>query len=94
MFEEANRKKAEAAIAKQQKTKKARGRNKISKKLQRKQKNVIDSQTVKLKTTLEQQKAERLERMNRKRKDIETHNSKHQEVKENKFNPLGRFERK
>lgn len=44
-----------------------RGRNKISKKLMRKQKNVVDAQTVKLKEKLNKQKVDRQKQLDEKR---------------------------
>ena len=48
-----------------------RGRNKIQKKLNRKNKNIIDENKVKLKEKLEEQKAEREAERNRKNSENE-----------------------
>ena len=95
IFEEANRKKEEAMLLKNGSKKRARGRNKISAKLKRSQKNVIDSQTVKLKDSLEKQKAIREEEMMYRRKGVLPADiAKEKELKKAEFDPLQRLMRK
>ena len=94
IFDEANRKKDEAIMLKNGSKKRARGRNKISAKLKRRQKNVIDSQSVKLKDTLEKQKAVREEEMMYRRKGILPSEIANEKAKNKQFDPLQRLMKK
>lgn len=91
VFEEANKKKEEALIAKGLLKKRARGRNKISAKLKRRQKNVVDAQTVKLKQALDAQKEERQAQFNAKR---DPNGAAEAEGVKNAYDPLARFGKK
>ena len=91
VFEEANRKKQEAQLEKGKLKKRARGRNKISAKLKRKQKNVVDSQTVKLRETLDAQKEARQTQFDAKRNPKAAAET---EAAKNAYDPLARFGKK
>ena len=63
--EEANEKKLKDGVKKPKEKKRMRGRNKIQKKLNRKRKNIIDENKIKLQEALEKQKIEQIAKKNR-----------------------------
>lgn len=93
IFEEANRKKVESDKKNKHR---ARGRNKISAKLKRKQKNVIDAGSLKLKEALVRQKEERerIMKYNRKLGFDDNSGGQKKTKPEDNFDPLTRFLKK